>query len=47
MTILNVGLLTFKHERFGLSETFEDFLKDNYDNNMRHFLADRKQLALE
>ena len=42
LSILNIGLLTYKEERFGIDETFEDFLKYNYDSSMKHFLADRK-----
>ena len=47
LSILNIGLLTYKNEKFGVSESFEDFLKYNYDGSMRHFLHDRKRLARE
>jgi hypothetical protein len=45
LSLINVGLLTFKDERFGVSESFEDFLKFNYENSMKQFLFDRKNLS--
>ena len=44
-SIINVGLLTYRHEDFGVSESFEEFLKYNYENSMKRFLYDRKKLA--
>lgn len=46
ISILNVGLLTYKNEKFGVERSFEDFLKVNYENSMKAFLADRKKLSL-
>lgn len=45
LSLINVGLLTYKHERFGVDETFEDFLKNKYDNCMKNFLYDRRKLV--
>ena len=45
LTVFNVGLLTYKHEQFGVTESFEEFLRYNYDNSMKLFLYDRKDLA--
>ena len=45
LTVLNVGLLTFKNEKFGVDISFEDFLKHQYDNSMKAFLQDRKKLS--
>jgi hypothetical protein len=46
LSLVNVGLLTFADERFGVDETFENMLAENYDNSMREFLSDRKKLAV-
>ena len=45
LSLVNIGLLTYKDERFGIDESFEDYLKYNYANSMKHFLQDRKKLA--
>lgn len=45
VSIINVGLLTYKEEQFGVAQSFEEFLKVNYDNSMKQFLFDRKKLA--
>lgn len=45
LSLINIGLLTYKDERFGVDESFEDFLKHNYDSSMKQFLHDRKQLV--
>lgn len=42
ISIINVGLLTYKGEKFGVEESFEEFLSVEYRNNMKEFLADRK-----
>jgi len=42
LSIINVGLLTYKGEKFGVEESFEQFLAVQYKNNMKEFLADRK-----
>jgi hypothetical protein len=35
VSIVNVGLLTYKEEQFGINQSFEEFLKVNYDNSMK------------
>jgi hypothetical protein len=45
MSIINIGLLTYADEQFGVKESFEDFLKSNYNNSMKEFLRDRKKVA--
>lgn len=45
LSVIKIGLLTYKDERFGVDESFEKFLKQAYDNSMKHFLDDRKSLA--
>ncbi len=45
MSIINIGLLTYADEQFGVKESFEDFLKANYSNSMKEFLKDRKKVA--
>ena len=47
LTLINVGLLTYKGEEFSTENTFEDFLANKYDGRMKAFLADRKRLAQE
>ena len=47
VTLINVGLLTYKGEEFSAENTFEDFLAHKYDRGMKAFLADRKRLAQE
>jgi hypothetical protein len=47
LSIINIGLLTYADEQFGVKESFEDFLKVNYNNSMKEFLRDRKKLALQ
>jgi hypothetical protein len=42
ISVINVGLLTYKGEKFGVEESFEEFLQIEYKNNMKEFLADRK-----
>ena len=42
VSLLNIGLLTYKGEEFGVKGSFEDFLRNHYDNSMKGFLADRK-----
>jgi len=46
LSIINIGLLTYKSEQFGVKESFEDFLQYNFDNQMKLFLSDRRELAL-
>ena len=45
LSIINIGLLTYADEQFGVKESFEDFLKTNYSNSMKEFLRDRKKVA--
>lgn len=45
MSIINIGLLTYADEQFGVKESFEDFLKAYYNNSMKEFLRDRKKVA--
>ena len=45
MSIINIGLLTYADEQFGVKESFEDFLRTNYNNSMKEFLRDRKKVA--
>jgi hypothetical protein len=46
LSIINIGLLTYADEQFGVKESFEDFLKANHNNSMKEFLRDRKKAAL-
>jgi hypothetical protein len=45
LSIINVGLLTYKGEEFGVKHSFENFLNFYYNNDMKAFLADRKDLS--
>jgi len=45
LSIINVGLLTYKGEQFGVKHSFDNFLKYHYNNDMKLFLADRKELS--
>lgn len=45
LSIINIGLLTYADEQFGVRESFEDFLKANYNNSMKEFLRERKKVA--
>lgn len=45
VSIINIGLLTYADEQFGVKESFEDFLKLNYNSSMKEFLRDRKKVA--
>jgi hypothetical protein len=47
LSIINIGVLTYKDEEFGLKESFEEFLRTNYSNSMKDFLRDRKKLAMQ
>ena len=46
LSIINIGVLTYADEQFGLKDNFEEFLKINYNNSMKEFLRDRKKLAV-
>ena len=45
MSIINVGLLTYHDEEFGVKSSFEDFLAQEFNNSMKEFLKDRKKVA--
>jgi hypothetical protein len=45
LSIINLGLLTYKGEEFGVKHSFENFLNYYYKNDMKSFLADRKDLS--
>lgn len=45
LSIINLGLLTYADEQFGVKETFEDFLKTKFGGSMKDFLKDRKKVA--
>jgi len=45
LSVINIGLLTYADEQFGVRESFEDFLKAHYNNSMKEFLRDRKKVA--
>ncbi len=47
MCQVSVGLLTYADEKFGILDSFENFLKNNYNNSMKEFLRDRKKVALQ
>ena len=45
ISLLSVGLLTYKHEQFGVKQSFEELLKSKYEGNMKAFLQERKELS--
>lgn len=45
LSIINIGLLTYSDEKFGVSESFEDFLKSTFNGSMKDFLKDRRKAA--
>lgn len=45
LSMINIGLLTYADEQFGVKENFEDFLKTKYRGSMKEFLKDRKKVA--
>ncbi len=47
LSIVNVGLLTYPHEQFGVKDSFEDCLKYQYNSSMKNFLSERKHLSQE
>jgi hypothetical protein len=47
LSIINIGVLTYADEQFGLRDSFEEYLRANYANSMKEFLKDRKKLALQ
>jgi hypothetical protein len=45
LSMINIGVLTYADEQFGIKESFEDFLKNSYNGSMKDFLRDRKKVA--
>ena len=43
--MVNIGLLTYADEEFGVRESFEEKLKTEYGNSMKEFLRERKKIA--
>ena len=46
LSIINIGLLTYSDEKFGVEDSFEDFLKNKFNGSMKDFLKDRRKAAL-
>ena len=47
ISIINIGLLTYADEKFGVSESFEEFLRTKFNGSMKDFLRDRRKAAQE
>ena len=47
MSLINIGLMTYEHERFGVDMQFEDFLRKSFNGRMKDFLKDRRKAAEE
>jgi hypothetical protein len=45
LSVIYIGLLTYADEEVGARDSFEDLLKNRYNNSMKEFLRDRKKLA--
>jgi hypothetical protein len=45
LSMINIGVLTYADEQFGVKTSFEEFLKNSYNNSMKEFLRDRKKVA--
>lgn len=45
ISMINIGLLTYADERFGVSQSFEEFLKNKFNGSMKDFLKDRKKVT--
>ena len=45
LSMINIGLLTYADEQFGVKESFEDFLKNKFKGSMKDFLKDRKKVT--
>lgn len=45
LSLINLGLLTYADEQFGVRDSFEDFLKTKFGGSMKDFLKDRKKVA--
>ena len=46
LSFINISLLTYSDERFGVDVSFEDFLKEKFNSKMKAFLQDRRKAAL-
>ena len=47
LTMISLSLLTYADEQFGITKTFEQFIKDQFRSSMKDFLKDRKKLAID
>jgi len=45
MSMIRIGLLTYADEKFGVSDSFEHFLKTKFGGSMKEFLKDRKKVS--
>jgi len=45
LSVISLGLLTYADEKFGLRDSFEDFLKTKFAGSMKDFLKDRKKVS--
>lgn len=45
LSVINLGLLTYADEKFGLRDSFEEFLKTKFAGSMKDFLKDRKKVS--
>ena len=45
ISIINIGLLTYADEKFGVADNFEEFLMNNFKGSMKDFLRDRRKAA--
>ena len=45
LSMINIGLLTYADEKFGVTESFEEFLKNKFKGSMKDFLKDRKKVT--
>ena len=45
LSLIKIGLLTYADESFGVKDSFETFLKTQFNGSMKEFLRDRKKVA--
>lgn len=45
LSIINVGLLTYEDEKFGVAQSFDEFLRNEFAGSMKEFLRNRKKVA--
>eukprot|EP00351_Strombidinopsis_sp_SopsisLIS2011_P002235 CAMPEP_0116871324 /NCGR_PEP_ID=MMETSP0463-20121206/1597_1 /TAXON_ID=181622 /ORGANISM="Strombidinopsis sp, Strain SopsisLIS2011" /LENGTH=76 /DNA_ID=CAMNT_0004509477 /DNA_START=1665 /DNA_END=1895 /DNA_ORIENTATION=- len=45
LSIINVGLLTYADEKFGVAQSFDEFLRTQFAGSMKEFLRNRKKVA--